>query len=238
MPCPEGKQLTTVVVSQSNFLPWKGYFDLVRRADRLVLLENVQFTRRDWRSRNRIKTPQGVQWISVPVHAPNGRSTSIAEVEIAAHSWADKMLRTIELNYCNTPYFDEVCPLIEKVVTAGHDFLSELNEQLLRTLFDYMEIATDVTAARGPTEPIEASKRIADIVKSVGGTRYLTGPAAMEYLRLDVFDEASVSVAVMEYPMYPEYDQVWPPFRHDVSIVDLLFHLGREWMSGLMVNDR
>lgn len=225
--------MVTVMVSQSNYLPWKGYFDLVRRADVLVLLDNVQFTRRDWRSRNLIKTPHGVEWLTVPVRTPGGRRTSVSEAEISDSRWAQSHLRAIELSYRPTPYFEQVFGFIHERLNPKEVLLSNLNEQLLRALLTFMELDVEVRTSRGPAEEVNPSKRILDLVQRARGTRYLSAPAARAYLDTDIFAEAGVDVDFFEYPQYPEYAQVWPPFRHDVSIVDTLFHLGRGWRSAL-----
>jgi hypothetical protein len=221
------------MVSQSNYLPWKGYFDLVRRVDILVLLENVQFTRRDWRSRNLIKTPDGVQWLTVPVRAPNGRSTSISEAEVTDPKWAQSHLRAFELSYRRTPYFERVFELLHERLDPKEALLSNLNEQVLRALLTFMGLDVEVRTSRGPVEEVDPSERIIDLVQRCGGTRYISGPAARAYLDTDIFEQAGVNVDFFEYPQYPEYDQVWPPFRHDVSIVDTLFHLGPGWRTAL-----
>lgn len=230
--------MTTVVVSQSNYLPWKGYFDLVSRADKLILLDDVQFTRRDWRTRNRIKTPTGVQWLSVPVSIPNGRLSSISEVATSGTAWIDEHLRAISLNYRRAPFFEEVFTTIEAAIRSAPAGLSELNEGLLRTLLEYMDIRLEVSASRGPMRLMDPSARIAALVAGADGTTYLSGPAAMAYLDVDAFKERGISVEFMAYPLYPEYEQVWPPFRHDVSIVDVLFHLGKGWRTALGGRER
>jgi hypothetical protein len=225
--------VVTVMVSQSNYLPWKGYFDLVRRADVLVLLDNVQFTRRDWRSRNLIKTPHGVQWLTVPVRTPSGRSTSISEAEVTDSQWAQSHLRALELSYRRTPYFEQVFGLLHECLDPKEALLSNLNEQVLRALLNFMELDVEVRVSRGPVEEVDASERILGLAQRYGSTRYLSGPAARAYLDTHMFTNAGVDVDFFEYPQYPEYDQVWPPFRHDVSIVDTLFHLGPGWRSAL-----
>ena len=225
--------MTTVMVSQSNYLPWKGYFDLVRRADVLVLLDNVQFTRRDWRSRNMIKTSHGVQWLSVPVRTPNGRRTSVSEAEISDAGWAKSHLRAIKLSYGRTPHFAEVFELLLEILDAREVLLSHLNERVLRGLLQFMGIDVQVRTTRGPIQEVNPSGRILNLVQGYGGTRYLSAPAARSYLDVERFADAGIIVDFLDYPDYPEYAQVWPPFRHDVSIVDVLFHLGSNWSFAL-----
>lgn len=225
--------MTTVMVSQSNYLPWKGYFDLVRRADVLVLLDNVQFTRRDWRSRNMIKTPSGVQWLTVPVRTPNGRMTSVSEAEISDAGWAKSHLRTLELSYRRTPYFEQVFGVLEGCMHGGEALLTNINERSLRTLSEFMDLDIEIQVARGPVEEVDPSDRILNLVQRWGGTRYVSGPAARSYLDTSVFADAEIEVDFIDYPSYPEYEQLWPPFRHEVSMVDVLFHLGPDWRSAL-----
>lgn len=225
--------MATVMVSQSNYLPWKGYFDLVRRADVVVLLDNVQFTRRDWRSRNLIKSPQGVQWLTVPVRAPHGRATSVSEAEISDPDWAPSHIRAIELSYRRTPHFEKIFELLLHLLDSNELLLSNLNERILRGLLKFMDLDVAIRASRGPVEPVDASERILDLVRQTGGTRYMSAPAARSYLDIDKFSDAGLQVDFFDYPDYPEYRQSWPPFRHDVSIIDVLFHLGPDWRSAL-----
>jgi hypothetical protein len=225
--------LVTLMVSQSNYLPWKGYFDLLRHADRLVLLDNVQFTRRDWRSRNLIKAPDGIQWLSIPVRAPSGRRTSVSEAEISDPAWARSHLRALELSYRRTANFKAVFGLLEKSLLCGDTLLSNLNERILRAMCDFMNLEVDIQVSRGPIDEVDPSERILDLVRRWQGTRYISGPSARAYLNSSIFLDAGVEVVFFDYPTYAEYEQVWPPFRHDVSMVDVLFHLGRDWRSAL-----
>jgi len=229
--------VVSLMVSQSNYLPWKGYFDLLRRADLLVLLDNVQFTRRDWRSRNLIKTPNGVQWLTVPVRTPSGRRTSVSEAEISDPAWARSHLRAFELSYKRTPHFQAVYGLLEECLLYGESLLSDLNERVLRAMCNFMDLEVDIQTSRGPVDEIDPSERILNLVRRRGGTRYVSGPAARAYLDSAMFSEAGVEVEFFEYPIYPEYRQVWPPFRHDVSMVDTLFHLGRDWRLALEASE-
>lgn len=230
--------MTTVVVTQSNYLPWKGFFDLIRNADRLILLDNVQFTRRDWRSRNRIKGPDGPRWLSVPVNCPNGRDTAISEAVITESRWAKEHLMALTHSYRRTPYFDAVMAAIEPIYSSPPGYISELNEALLRAMSDFMGIPTQISAVRGPVRPHDPSDRIVELVEAVGGSEYLTGPAARDYLHADKFTRRGIQVRYFSYPDYPEYEQLWPPFRHDVSCIDTLFHLGRDWADALEVRFR
>ncbi len=225
--------MVSVVVTQSNYLPWKGFFDLIRHADQLVLLDTVQFTRRDWRSRNRIKSPGGVQWLSVPVRVPRSRLTSISQVEIAGNDWSKSHLRAIELSYRRTPHFDAVFGMIGKALEAEDHYLSELNERILRSIIDFLGFDLEISTTRGPIEAKDPSLRILELVRSCGGTNYLSGPSAMSYLDIDLFTASGIDVEFFEYPAYSEYEQLWPPFRHDVSMIDVLFHLGEAWPSAL-----
>jgi len=198
-----------------------------------VLLDNVQFTRRDWRSRNLIKAPSGVQWLSVPVRVPGGRTSSVSEVEILNEDWPRKHLRAIELSYRRTPYFDVIFQILADSLQSEDIYLTGLNERVLRSLMNYMQLDLQVSAARGPIEALDPSERILRLVLDRGGTRYLSAPAARSYLDVALFAAAGVDVAFFEYPEYPVYKQVWPPFRHDVSMVDVLFHLGEEWRAAV-----
>lgn len=125
--------MTTAVILQSNYIPWKGYFDLIHDADVFIFYDDVQFTVRDWRTRNRIKTPQGLQWLSVP--AGSDRNRLICEVALTDPTWQARHWQTIEQNYRKCPYFDRYRPTFEALyLDRRWDNLSELNQTFIRVI--------------------------------------------------------------------------------------------------------
>lgn len=225
----------TVVITQSNYIPWRGYFDLLRSADEVILLDSVQYTRRDWRNRNRIKTPRGLAWLTIPVEVKGRYAQAIDETRIAGPGWAASHIRSIELAYRRASHFDAVAPwLFQELLEAGAEpQLSVVNARLLRSLCDRLDIpvpllrcvdvlARDILAQAEPTE------RLVRLAGARGATRYLSGPAAKDYLDVEAFARAGIEVAWMDYRGYPEYPQLWGPFDPSVSVVDLLLNTGDE----------
>ena len=223
----------TVVITQSNYLPWRGYFDLLRSAHEVVLLDSVQYTRRDWRNRNRIKTPNGIQWLTISVRAKGSFSQSIDKMTIADPRWAAKHVRMIEMAYRRAPCFDVIAPwLFEQLRSvATEPLLTKVNEHLLRALCDRLGIKVPIVRDHElfdheTLRRMEPSERLIAILKALGSTRYLSGPAARDYLDLNRFAAENIEVAWMAYDDYPEYLQLWGTFEPRVSVVDLLLNTG------------
>jgi hypothetical protein len=215
-----------VVVLQSNYLPWKGYFDLIRHADVFIFYDDVQFTKNDWRNRNKIKTPRGPEWISIPCGTDLKRT--IREVTIKDAAWQKDHWNRITLNYERAPYFDLYKPFFEDFY-LNHTWtnLSDLNRHLIR------EISTDVLKLKtlfGDSSEYAPQgvkmARLIDLLKKAGATEYISGPSAKNYIVADEFLKENIKLTWIDYARYPEYRQQFPPFVHEVSIIDLLFNEG------------
>ncbi|MBB4407906.1 WbqC-like protein family protein [compost metagenome] len=225
----------TVVITQSNYIPWRGYFDMFSQADEVVLLDSVQYTRRDWRNRNKIKTPQGSSWLSISVEVKGKYSQSIDETRIADLTWAENHWRTISLAYRRAAHFDSHGQWLEELLrSAGkHPLLTDVNEQLIRAICEKLKIdtpirrCTDLLPASMMAE-MDSSERLAALSERVGATRYISGPAAKAYLDHAAFDKRGIEVAWMDYSNYPHYPQLWDGFEPAVSVVDLILNTGDE----------
>ncbi len=230
------REMKKVAIIQSNYIPWKGYFDLMARADVLVIYDEVQYTKNDWRNRNIIKTPNGPQWITIPVRQ-RSLSQRIFETEVTDPKWAVKHLRTLQMNYAKAPFFKEIFPVLESVYESlATPFLSEINLQLLLAVRDMLGISTEVIDSRSLNLEGDRSERLVDAVLKLGGTEYISGPSAKDYLDMGLFNSKGVTVTWMDYSYYPEYPQLFPPFKHEVSVVDLLFNAGAD--LSLISNER
>lgn len=218
-----------VAIVQSNYIPWKGYFDLIAAVDEFILYDDMQFTRRDWRNRNQIKTCQGVQWLTVPVKVKGKFHQKIRETEIDGDAWAESHWRALTQNYSKAPYFHQVSEVLESVyMSPPPKLLSDLNRRLLEAINSFLGITTrlsnswDYSLIEGKTE------RLVDLCRQAEATEYISGPAAKGYLQEDLFDKAGIRLSWFSYDGYPEYQQLWGPFVHGVSIVDVLFNCGRD----------
>lgn len=218
--------MKTVVVLQSNYIPWKGYFDLIHDADIFVFYDDVQYTKNDWRNRNKLKSANGADWLTIPVGGCADRL--ICEVEIPNASWQIKHWKTIEQNYAKSPYFSLYKDILEDVYMRRQwRNLSELNQFLIRTIaMDILEIRTVFQSSSDFALIGKKMDRLLDLVVKLEGDRYLSGPAARQYIEPDRFFEANIQLDWKDYSGYPEYPQRFPPFEHGISILDLLFNVG------------
>lgn len=223
----------TVVIVQSNYLPWRGYFDLMRRCDLFVLSDTVQYTKRDWRNRNIIKTPSGPHWLTVPVRWASQAGTSIDEVEMADPLWASKHIEILRHNYRRAAAYEEQSPWLFALLQglAGERLLTCVNTQLLTAIAAHLGITTPIVhstrlVARETLNGLEKNARTLAICQAAGATRYLSGPAAKAYLDESEYADRGIDVAWMSYEGYPEYSQLWGTFEPKVSIVDLLLNTG------------
>lgn len=233
--------MKTVVVLQSNYVPWKGYFDLVHDADAFIFYDDVQFTKNDWRNRNKIKTPQGAEWITVPTGTDKDRL--ICEVEIKNALWQAKHWKTIQHNYGKCPHFSRYQSFFEDIyLSRKWTNLSELNQHLIRTISrDFLGITTEFCDSREFDASGHKLDRLLELVVKAKADRYISGPAAKEYIEPARFADAGIELVWKDYSGYPEYPQRFPPFEHGVSILDLLFNVGPDapwyiwgWRNGAL----
>jgi len=223
----------TMSIIQSNYIPWRGYFDILRKSDEFVIGDNVQYTKQDWRNRNRIKTPNGVVWLTIPVHSASRISASrrIDGIRIADAGWCDTHLQILARSYHKARFFDQVAswlfPLFREV--AKEPLLTAINEHLLRGIALRLGIKTRFLRTSDLDDGVdgmERSERILALCKAAGATRYLSGPSARSYLNEAMLKENGICVEWMDYSGYTEYPQLWGGFEPNVSIVDLLFNTG------------
>jgi hypothetical protein len=215
-----------VAILQSNYLPWKGYFDIIHDVDLFVFYDNVQYTKNDWRNRNRIKTPNGPSWLTVPAGGDLNRL--VCEVKLIDDHWQQKHWKTLQQNYSGAPHFTHYAEFFEDVYLGRTwDTLSELNQYLIKAIaVDHLGIKCEFADSRQFPAAGANLDRLISLVKSTGATTYLSGPSARNYIVDERFDEIGVDLQYKSYEGYPEYPQRFGPFEHGVSIVDLLFNVG------------
>jgi hypothetical protein len=225
----------SVAIVQSNYIPWKGYFDLIRRADEFVLYDDVQYTRRDWRNRNRIKTADGTQWLTIPVEVKGKFLQRINETRISDPDWGRRHWDRLRYCYSRAPFFRLWSACFEEMYfNTATPWLSEINEAWIHCICRILGIRTRITrSAAFPREAADPSQQLLDICLQAGATKYISGPAAKAYLKEDLFHGAGIDVAYMDYSGYPEYPQLHPPFDHAVTVLDLLFMVGADAPSYL-----
>ena len=219
-----------VAIVQSNYIPWKGYFDLIAASDVFVLYDDAQYTRRDWRNRNKIKTAHGLHWLTIPVKVSGRYLQAIREVAIDDHDdpcWAESHWRTIIHEYRKAPGFDDCGEALEAMYRdATSPMLSDVNHHFLSGICQLLGITTPLRRSSEFNLTGDRSGRLLSLCRQVGAATYLSGPAARGYLDEAEFQRAGVAVEWADYSGYPEYRQRRPPFDHRVSIVDLVLNEG------------
>ena len=215
-----------VAIIQSNYIPWKGYFDVIDRVDEFIFLDDVQYTTRDWRNRNRIKTRDGVKWLTIPVEHGSSRRT-IAETVIGDDGWAERHWKSIVHAYAAAPHFASFKEPFEQLyLTPRESRLSAVNRRFVSTICTGLGIGTPLRQSSDYRASGTGSERILTLCQAAGATRYVSGPAARAYLDEGAFRSAGIDVAWMDYSGYLEYPQLHPPFEHEVSVLDLIFNTG------------
>lgn len=218
--------MTRVAINQSNYIPWKGYFDLIHDVDVFLFYDDVQFTKNDWRNRNLVKTAAGRQWLTIPVGTDLNRR--ICDVTLDDPRWQRKHWKTLLQLYARAPFFAHYRPFLEEVY-LGREWkrLSELNQFLIRTIArDQLGIRTAFRQASEFPSAGQKQDRVLGLLESVGAGIYVSGPAAKAYLDPDRFRAAGIELVWKDYSGYPEYPQFHPPFEHAVTILDLMLHVG------------
>ncbi|MDG5974894.1 hypothetical protein H010_06485 [Hydrogenophaga taeniospiralis CCUG 15921] len=218
-----------VAVVQSNYIPWKGYFDMIAAVDEFILYDDMQYTKRDWRNRNLIKTPQGVQWLTVPVLVKGKFHQKICDTEIDGAEWATTHWKALVQNYRRAPCFTEIAAWLEPIYAEGlFTHISQLNRHLIEAICKYLEIKTTIKNSWDYTLPDGKTERLAGLCAQAGGTEYISGPAAKEYIEEEIFTEKGIKLTWFDYSGYSEYPQLWGEFSHGVTILDLLFNCGND----------
>jgi hypothetical protein len=217
-----------VAVLQSNYIPWKGYFDLIHDADTFIFYDDVQYTKNDWRNRNKIKTPQGTAWLTIP--AGYDFTRLIYQVKLTDSAWQAKHWRTICQYYSKAPCFAQYRGYFEHIYMEQQwQSLSELNQTLIIAIaHDFLGINTQFEDSRHYQLTGQKQERLLNLLEKVEATHYISGPAAKDYILAQDFADKGITLSYKNYEGYPAYEQFFLPFRHDVSILDLLFHLGND----------
>jgi hypothetical protein len=217
-----------VAILQSNYIPWRGYFDIISKVDLFIFYDDVQYTKNDWRNRNKIKTPRGAEWLTVPVGPKLNRR--ICDVTIPDARWQQRHYRRLEASYRSAPYFEAMKDFLESVyLHTIWTNLSELNQTLIKRICaEHLDIRTPFEDSRRYSLAASKGERVVELLSKAGATEYLSGPAAKAYLDPKLLELAGISLEWMDYADYPEYEQLYPPFDGAVSILDMLLTLGPE----------
>lgn len=226
-----------IAIIQSCYVPWKGFFDLIGRCDEYVIFDTAQYARRHWHNRNRIKTANGVEWLTIPVKSKGRYEQPIDEVEIEK-PWAEKHWRALELAYGRAPFYAALSPTVRLWYERAEKEtrLTEINSIFLREIAQLLGLTTRITQDTSYPSPGTKTERLLGIARAVGANCYVSGPSAKAYLDESMFEAAGISVEWMSYGNYPEYKQLYGPFEHAVSVLDLLFNAGPDVATYLRAN--
>ena len=214
-----------LAVIQSGYIPWKGYFDMLSYADLFIVHDDVQYTKGDWRNRNKIKTPRGNEWLTIPCGTDTNRL--INEVEIVTQDWKIKHWRRLKANHEKSSCYKEVASFFENFylneVTVN---LSELNIKMIKLICDFLNIQTPITTSSQYILKKEKNERLVSFCEQADCDIYVSGPKAKNYINENFFNSRGIQVEWFDYSGYPEYPQLYGEFVHKVSILDLLFNCG------------
>jgi hypothetical protein len=215
------------VITQSNYIPWKGYFDAIATADVFVLYDDMQYTRRDWRNRNKIKTANGIQWLTIAVDVKNKFHQKINETRISETGWNRTHWETIRHAYARAPFFNDYREFFEELyMKATEQYLSELNFKFLNAFCELLGIKPNFRWSSEFELRGEKSERLLNLCLDLKADAYYSGPAAKDYLDVGLFNENNIAVNWFDYSGYAEYPQLHGEFEHGVSIIDLIFNTG------------
>ena len=228
------------VILQPSFIPWRGYFHQIFKADIFVFYDCVQYDKHGWRNRNKIKTRQGAQWLSIPVNTKGATDgLAICDVTIAKDDvWKRKHLAAIELNYRKSPYWNHYKSLVEYIYSREDERLADLTCATTIEIARCLGIHHTRFVRSSELEAVgQKTDRILDVLKKIGGTHYISGPSARDYIDAEKFAAAGITLEYMT-DNYPEYPQLHGPFEGGVTILDLLFNVGPDAPRYIWAKDR
>lgn len=218
-------------VIQPSYIPWRGYFDQICKADVFVFYDNVQYDKHGWRNRNRIKTHQGLQWLTIPVLSGGNvvDQLLINQVRIDSRSkWNVKHWQTLQQSYRRTPYFDYYAPLLKEFYSREWENLSDFTIELTIALARELGIRhTQFVRSSSLQATASKTERLVNLLQQLNITHYYSGPSAKSYIEDELFERAKIKLEYMVYD-YPEYPQLHPPYSPYVTVLDLMFMLGKQ----------
>ncbi|MFQ2061915.1 WbqC family protein [Aeromonas veronii] len=237
----EGKEKKIAII-QSNYIPWIGYFDILSQVDEFILLDSVQYTTRDWRNRNRILTPHGPMWLTIPV-CHTQQSQTISSTKVVDNKWSSKHLSIIKTQYKKANYFERYIGEIESWYGQAKefDYISDINVFFIKKIACILGITTPVVFDNfylDGDEYTDATERLACIAERACADAYLSGPAAKKYLDSSYFQKKGIAVAWVTYPEYMKYQQVSPGFIDKMSLIDVLLCAGADFFISEIAKGR
>jgi hypothetical protein len=220
----QGPPGVRAVILQSNYLPWKGYFDLIQSADVFVFYDEVAYTKNDWRNRNRVCSKNGVHWLTIPI-AHSAVKLKISQVELPDSRWQEQHFKTLYHSYRPARFFAQIEPLLHDIYRDRRwTYLSELNRYTIESISRLLGLKARFVNSSTLNLSGTRVERLISVVNQVGATEYISGPSARAYLAEsgDLLEQAGILLRFKNYSGYPTYPQLQEPFEHAVSILDVL----------------
>ncbi len=215
-----------IAIHQPHFLPWLGYLDKIDRADLFVVLDSVQFKKNEWQNRNKVRTSQGWQWLTVPVRHNFGQALNQVDINQDAE-WRAKHLRAVALHYGRAPFLDQYLDGLREIYQCSWERLADLNLAVSRWLLKAFGICTPIQLASEMCLREEPTDRLIDICQAFGATHYLAGAGAHAYMDVARFQASGVMLEVQEFK-HPVYRQCYEPFFSGMAALDVLLTCGSE----------
>ncbi len=227
-----------VAILQSNYIPWKGYFDLIGMVDEFIFYDDMQYTRRDWRNRNKIKTKDGLLWLTIPVEQKGNYFSPINEIVISDKSWARKHWNSLRINYGKSTCFEKYADLFEGIYRESEkdDLLCQVNYRFIREINNILGITTKISYSSDYILVDGKTERLVSLCQQSGATEYISGPAAKDYIVGELFRDAGITLTWMDYSGYSEYPQLFGTFEHGVTVLDMIFNLGKDARAFMKVS--
>ena len=219
-----------VAVLQSNYIPWKGYFEIIKEVDEFIIYDDVQYTKNDWRNRNKILSREGLQWLTIPVKQKTIHQ-KINETEISRFNWNKKHWQSLVTNYAKSPFFKETSNVLKSFYESIDSFnLSEINIFFIKKICDILLIDTKISLCSDYSydRSLHKENRLLSLLNASNASEYISGPAAKDYMNEDSFIKENIQIHWMTYGPYKRYDQLhsYNNFENNVSIIDVLFNVG------------
>ena len=215
-----------IAILQSNYIPWKGVFDMINQVDEFVFFDDVDYTSRDWRTRNKVRTSGDSKWLTVPVKKMP-RGTKIFEIEIANDGkWQKKHKATISQSYAKAKYFSDYKWILDEIYDQEWNNLSQFNIYVTKLLCRVLDIKCKFLNSKDIKSSGSKDDKLISICKILNATDYLSGPAAKDYIDNSKFELENINLSYIDYSFYQEYPQCHEGFDHYVSVLDLIFNCG------------
>lgn len=230
-------------IIQSNYIPWKGYFDIINKSDLFMVFDEVQYTVRDWRNRNMIKTPHGPQWLTIPVIIKGKRLQKIKDTKIASPKWNIEHWKTIEFNYSKSTFFKKYSDFFKELyLNSDEKYLSQINIKFIKAINKLLDIKTKIVFSSDYNLSIKGkTEKLISLCQQTKSDCYISGPSAKNYISGSLFKKSAIDLLWMNYNSYKKYPQLHPPFSHQVTILDLIFNTGpkaKKYLTGKLDEDK